>query len=126
MASTSLTWIARSRIGTRQPSGSPAGEFEQVDCAGLPFGMMEDAPYDDASLQLCPADRLLFFSDGAIEIHNAENKILGVDGLIAILKKLGYPQSGIRAAAVEEQLLKYSNSIRLEDDLTFIEMRFAS
>jgi hypothetical protein len=52
--------------------------------------------------------------------------MLGVDGLIAILKELDYPQSGIRAAAVEEQLLKYSNSIRLEDDLTFIEMRFAS
>ncbi len=101
------------------------GEFEQVDCAGLPFGMMEDAPYDDTTLALQSADRLLFFSDGAIEIHNAENKMLGVDGLIAILQKLNYPRSGIRAAAVEEQLLKYSNSIRLEDDLTFIEMRFA-
>jgi PAS domain S-box-containing protein len=101
------------------------GQFEQVDCAGLPFGLMEDAPYDDASLQLRPADRLLFFSDGAIEIHNAENRLLGVDGLIAILKELGYPEGGIRAAAVEEQLLKYSNSVRLEDDLTLVEIRFA-
>ena len=87
--------------------------------------MMEDAPYDDTTLQLLSGDRLLFFSDGAIEIHNAENKMLGVDGLIAILKKLDYPQSGIRAAAVEEQLLKHSNSVRLDDDLTLIELRFA-
>ena len=103
----------------------PTAEFEQVDCAGMPFGIMEDAPYDNASLQLSPADRLLFFSDGAIEIHNAENRILGIDGLIAVLKGLGYPETGIQAAAVEEQLLKYSNSIRLEDDLTLLEIRFA-
>ena len=102
------------------------GEFEQIDCAGLPFGLMEDAPYDDTALDLHSDDRLLFFSDGAIEIHNAENKMLGVDGLIAILKKLGYPESGIQITAVEEALLKYSNAIRLEDDLTLIEMRFAA
>ena len=101
------------------------GRFEQVDCAGLPFGMMEDAPYNDTALQLHSGDRLLFFSDGAIEIHNAENKLLGVDGLIAILKKLGYPEAGIQTVAVEEQLLKYSNSIRLEDDLTLMEVCFA-
>jgi PAS domain S-box-containing protein len=102
-----------------------SGEFEQVECPGLPFGLMEDAPYDDTALPLQPGDRLLFFSDGAIEIHNAENTILGVDGLIAILKRLGYPDSGIQGTALEEELLKYSNSIRLEDDLSLIEIRFA-
>ncbi len=50
---------------------------------------------DDTALPLEPGDRLLFFSDGAIEIHNAENTILGVHGLISILKRLGYPDSGI-------------------------------
>jgi len=102
-----------------------SGEFEQVECPGLPFGLMEDAPYEDATLTLHPNDRLLIFSDGAIEIHNAENTILGVDGLISILKTLGYPDSGIQGTALEEELLKYSNSIRLEDDLSLIEIRFA-
>jgi len=101
------------------------GEFEQVECPGLPFGLVEDAPYDDTTLTLRPNDRLLLFSDGAMEIHNAENKLLGVDGLIAILKRLGYPGSGIQGMALEEELLKYSNSVRLEDDLSLIEIRFA-
>ena len=102
-----------------------SGEFEQVECVGLPFGLMEDAPYEDAKLALHTGDRLLVFSDGAMEIHNAENKLLGVDGLIAILKRLGYPDSGIQGTALEEELLRYSNSIRLEDDLSLIEIRFA-
>jgi serine phosphatase RsbU (regulator of sigma subunit) len=86
---------------------------------------MEDAPYDDTTFQLHANDQLLFFSDGATEIHNAENKMLGVEGLISVLNNLGYPESGIQITRVEEALLKYSNSVRLEDDLTLIEVRFA-
>ncbi len=71
-----------------------------------------------------PEDSLLLFSDGAVEIHNANGEMLGVEGLVRVLKKLGYPESGINIAAVEEELLKFSNSIRLEDDLTFLEARF--
>jgi serine phosphatase RsbU (regulator of sigma subunit) len=101
-----------------------SGEFEQIECSGLPFGLMEDAPYDEVKLECSPGDRLLFFSDGAIEIHNSEDRLLGADGLIAILKKHGYPASGIQISAIEEELLKYSNAIRLEDDLTLIEIGF--
>ena len=101
------------------------GRFEQIECAGLPFGLMEDAPYDDTALEFHFGDRLLFFSDGAVEIHNAENKMLGVNGLISVLQGLGYPRSGMPIALVEEALLKYSNAIRLEDDLTLIEVCFA-
>jgi sigma-B regulation protein RsbU (phosphoserine phosphatase) len=99
-------------------------EFEQVECCGLPFGVMEDAPYDEVKLACSPGERLLFFSDGVIEIHNAEDKLLGTDGLIAILKKQGYPRSGLQISSIEEELLKYSNAIRLEDDLTLIEICF--
>ena len=100
------------------------GEFEPVECSGLPFGFMEDAPYDEVKLECSPGDRLLFFSDGVVEIHNAENRLLGTDGLIAILKKQGYPTSGLQVSSIEEELLKYSNAVRLEDDLTLIEIGF--
>ena len=43
---------------------------------------------------------------------------LGIDGLITLLAKLGYPASDIPMDALEEELLKYSNAIRLEDDGT--------
>jgi phosphoserine phosphatase RsbU/P len=100
------------------------GEFEQVECSGLPFGVMEDAPYDETNLACSPGDRLLLFSDGAVEIHDADDRLLGVEGLIAVLKRQGYPASGIQIAAVEEELLRYSNAVRLEDDLTLMEIHF--
>ncbi len=101
-----------------------AGEFQQVECSGLPFGLVQHAPYEEARLECSPGDRLLFFSDGVTEVHNAEDVLLGTDGLIAILKRQGYPASGIQMSAIEEELLKYSNAIRLEDDLTLIEIGF--
>lgn len=62
-------------------------------------------------------------SHNAIEIHNVNGEMLGVEGLVRILKKLGYPESGINIGAVEGELLRFSNAIRLEDDLTFLEAR---
>ena len=61
---------------------------------------------------------------GAVEIENAEEEILGSEGLIKILESRGYPQSPLKMEALEEDLLKYSNSIRLADDLTIIEIKF--
>ena len=71
---------------------------------------------------MAAGDCLLVFSDGAFEVHNAEGELLGVEGLIRILKGLGYPEPSSQEA-MEEELLKFSNAIRLEDDVTFIEMR---
>ena len=102
----------------------PNGEFEQQECPGLLWGLMEDASYDEIEREFQAGDRLLMFSDGAVEIHDAAEKILGVEGLIEVLKRFGYPQAPLRIESVEEELLKYSNAVRLEDDLTFVEVRF--
>ena len=51
--------------------------------------------------------------------------MLDIDGLVGILTRQGYPDRSIDMEALEEELLKYSNAIRLEDDLTIMEIRFA-
>ena len=100
------------------------GTYECRESSGLPLAIMEDTSYDEVGAQIQQGDRLLFFSDGAEEVHNAAGEMLGLDGLIRILKKQGYPTADIQMVALEEELLNYSNGIRLENDLTFIEIRF--
>jgi sigma-B regulation protein RsbU (phosphoserine phosphatase) len=100
------------------------GHFEQIESPGLPFGLMEDCEYDEAGTEFAAGDRLLLFSDGAFEVHNARGELLGVDGLTRILRGLGYPTKSIETVALEEELLKFSNAIRLDDDVTLIEVRF--
>jgi len=100
------------------------GTMNELDSAGLPFGMMEDADYEEMEARFDQGDCLLFFSDGAVEVHNARDELLGVPGLARILESVGYPASGLQMSSVEEQILLYSNDIRLADDVTFIEVRF--
>jgi PAS domain S-box-containing protein len=99
------------------------GASECFETAGLPLAIMEDAEYEEVRVELRQGDRLLLFSDGALEISNAAGDMLGLDGLLEMLKKQGYPTADIQMATLEEDLLKYSNGIRLADDLTLIEIR---
>ncbi len=100
------------------------GTYEELECSGVPLGVMEGAPYDEGRAEFSPGDRLVLYSDGAAEIHNAEGEMLGVSGLIGILKDLGYPASKLPMSVLEERLLLYSNAIRLDDDVTLIEVEF--
>jgi serine phosphatase RsbU (regulator of sigma subunit) len=97
---------------------------ETIKAPGPPLGVMEDVPYQEQTVQLQLGDSLLLFSDGAFEIHNSENELLGVDGLARILQSLDYPQTPLNMGALAEELLKFSNEIRLQDDIAIIEVRF--
>jgi PAS domain S-box-containing protein len=100
------------------------GTYECLKSDGLPLGLMADADYDEFSAQIHQGDSLLLFSDGVVEVKNAQGSLLGTEGLIHILRKQGSPKKPLQKEALEEALLKYSNSIRLDDDLTIIEVRF--
>jgi phosphoserine phosphatase RsbU/P len=102
------------------------GAVERLPCEGLPFGLMEDASYHETVAAFHPGDKLLLFTDGAVEVCNAAGEMLGVEGLIRILAAQGYPAASLRMDALEQELLAYSNTIRLEDDLTVIEARCLS
>ncbi|MHC4295618.1 MAG: PP2C family protein-serine/threonine phosphatase [Planctomycetota bacterium] len=99
------------------------GVYERLDCSGLPLGVMEKAPHNETEVDISSGDCLLLFTDGAVEISDGTGKYLDVDGLAGILKKLDYPSSGVGFKAIEEEMLKYSDRIRFDDDLTLLEVR---
>lgn len=101
----------------------PDGDVQCWEAPGMPFGMMDDMDYDETSVTLDPGDCLLLVSDGAYEVRNANGDLLGVEGLISLLKRLGYPHTMIKKGVLEEELLRYSNALRLDDDVTAVEIR---
>jgi PAS domain S-box-containing protein len=107
----------------------PHWAVEKLQSSGLSFGFMEDIPqeiqYKEQTVQLLAGDSVLLFSDGAFEIENARDEMLGVDGFLQILKNLDYPKTQLSMDVLEKELLKFSNDIRLQDDITIIEIRFA-
>ena len=99
------------------------GTHALLSSAGRPLGVDEDAPYEEAVSPVRRGDSILLFTDGAVEVMDASHEPLGTDGLITILRAQGHPKNAVRMDTLEEELLKYSNAIRLEDDLTLIEIR---
>lgn len=101
------------------------GSHEFVGKPGLPLGLMADETFDEVTIPIEGTARLLLFSDGAVEIMDASRTMLDADGFLALLRAQGYPANPIDMHALEESLLKYSNAIRLPDDLTLIDVAFA-
>lgn len=101
------------------------GGVRELDAPGVPFGVFEHTEYDERVFCCAPGDSLLIFTDGAVEIQDASGQMLTAAGLVDILKSLDYPQFGIQVEHLQKALLCYSNGIRLEDDLTLLEVRFA-
>ena len=99
------------------------GEVERIEGSGIPLGCMVAQEYEQKTVPVHPGECFLAFSDGAMEIVDENDKLLGADGLVKLLKEIGYPGSA-DLAAVEEKLLKHSGRIRFNDDLTFLEVRF--
>ncbi len=102
------------------------GSHDCLESSGLPLALMEEASYEETSAEIREGDSLLLFSDGALEVSSASGEMLGLDGLIGLLTKQGYPQGSIRMDVLEEDLLRYSNAIRLDDDLTLVEVRLGA
>jgi sigma-B regulation protein RsbU (phosphoserine phosphatase) len=98
---------------------------EKPKSTSPPLGVMEDTLYKEETVKLKSGDSILLFSDGAIEIQNAADEWLGDEGFIQILKNLDYPKTPLSMDSLEEELLRFSNDIRLQDDITIIEARFS-
>lgn len=100
------------------------GGTRQIAASGLPFGAIASADYEETAFSCAAGDALLMFTDGATEVHAASGKMLGPEGLLGILKAMGYPGVPIEIEPLQEALLRFSNEIRLADDLTLLEVRF--
>ncbi len=102
------------------------GGWESFESPGFPLGLMKNMDYAETVIALNRGDSLLCFTDGAIEVRDQELNELGLAGFMNLLKKMDFPRSGDDMEQIEEKLLQYSNSIRLEDDLTMLAIHLAN
>jgi len=100
------------------------GNLEMLEGTGIPLGMPIDTEYKEHIVPISHGDCLLAFTDGVTEVTDINGKLLDVEGLVHILKEVNYPNVG-DLKALEEKLLKFSDRIRFNGDLTFLEIRIS-
>ena len=91
------------------------GTIEQVGNGGLPVGAIEGAEYDEISLVLAPGDRLLIASDGIWDASDASGRMLGADGLSAVLQTNRATQGLGLVEAMVWSVLGYSGRKQTDD-----------
>ncbi|MBU3031234.1 PP2C family protein-serine/threonine phosphatase [Paracoccus marinaquae] len=64
----------------------PTGQVSTVGQGGMPVGVFENPIFDELEFQLPPGSRLLITSDGITEAANRAGRLLGEEGLEAIMR----------------------------------------
>ena len=81
-----------------------SGEPMRLDKGGTVVGVLETFPYEEATVSLQPGDRLLVFTDGAVEAANPRREMFGEDRLSALVRSAPVGQRSQQT--VEELLAK--------------------
>lgn len=95
-----------------------SGSVERLHCGGLVLGLAVEASYEQATVRLDPADRLLLFTDGLTEANSADGEEFGEDRLI----ETAVENRGLSAKALEEKLLATAAAFSsgFTDDVTLV------
>ena len=93
---------------------------EKLESTGLPCGIMEDVPYDEAQIELRPGDVAFFYTDGVTEAMNSQGEMFGEERVADIISRnLQLDSSGI-IASVHSELVKFVGDAPQYDDLTLM------
>lgn len=101
---------------------SPAGVVTGLEGQHPAFGLLADVDYAPAHATMGPADSLLLYTDGAVEIVNRSGVELGEAGLGDLVARLVKEQGRLSLEALEKELLSFGDGLRFADDLTMVRL----
>lgn len=89
------------------------------------LGMFPDTVYEEATDQLGSEDTLLLYTDGAVEIPDANGVELGEAGLARLLwhQVTGVAGRDVRLDQLEQSLVRYCGQVHVPDDLTLLTLQ---
>jgi serine phosphatase RsbU (regulator of sigma subunit)/anti-sigma regulatory factor (Ser/Thr protein kinase) len=92
----------------------------ELRARGMPLGLMPDMIYEEKEVVVAPGDRVLFYSDGLVEAHNAEREMLGFPRLEALMGEIDATPDDV----IEQLLLALEQwtgqDWEQEDDITLV------
>lgn len=111
-------------------AGSPSffltnqDKTHRINLAGLPLGLIHDHVYEVTFMPLTPGDGLLLFTDGAVEITNRQDAMLGNSGMSGLIDAHGFPETEADLTGFLEKMLRFSNHTNFPDDITMLAIRY--
>jgi sigma-B regulation protein RsbU (phosphoserine phosphatase) len=111
------------RAGRESIAGGASTDIEQLSVGGTVVGMFPEMGYEEATVELCPGDVLLVFTDGVPEAHNPENEEFGDERLQQLLRQTAHLPADEISARISAEMKTWIRDAEQYDDLTFIVMK---
>ncbi len=99
---------------------------ERLEGGNFPIGMVDDAVFEDRSIELAPGDRLYLYSDGITEAMNGRNEMLQIEGLIRLIEntRAGSLHEDLASCIVE--LKRWCGPVPFADDISLLILEMPS
>lgn len=92
----------------------------ELDTHGLPLGIVADGGYAEGEAQLAPGDMLLCFTDGIIEVHDRQKKMLGPPWLADELRRYAHGAGEGLLERIYRDALNACGDVMLPDDVLML------
>lgn len=102
----------------------PSGASSPLSGGGPPLGMFQNSSYALQSCRMEVGDLLLLFTDGLVELRDAQDQFFGVDGILEAVVARRTLRLKDLARDVLAKAAKFSSKPQPDDDLTLFLMRF--
>ncbi len=99
------------------------GELLKLESGGLPFGIMRDAAYSSARVELSPGDTLLIFTDGLVEAVNERDQEYEEERVIGQLRNVTGLDAATGLNVITADLQRFTGMARQHDDITCVLIR---
>jgi predicted permease len=113
-------YLVRGRTTAAPDESSPV---EELTIGGAVVGMLPGMSYEEATVDLCPGDVLLAYTDGVTEAHNPDNVEFGEDKLKALLSEVAHLSVDEIRERLAAELKAWIKDAEQYDDLTFVVMK---
>ncbi len=90
------------------------------DVGNLPWGLDDQTPYQQFSVQLERGDLVLFYSDAMIEAADPAGRQLGEEGLLTLARDLGAEDPLRAGRALLDSVAGHRGGLEADDDLTIV------
>jgi len=99
-------------------------EISRLDAGGPVIGILPQARYEQTRLEICSGDVIVMYSDGLVEAANSRGEEYGEIRLRELLTTATEKSVDDIRRAILTALAAFSGGAELQDDRTFVVVRF--
>jgi serine phosphatase RsbU (regulator of sigma subunit) len=100
-----------------------AGNVQEIHATAMPVGMLEEAPFASASIDMTPGSVLVVFSDGITEALGSDGSFYEVERLRRVVRDARAFPLDVLIAKLVDDLRSFTQGTPQSDDITLLAVR---